>query len=69
VNLRGKDKKQAIMELKRKMVEAAKDLEFEKAAVYRDKIMELEQAGMEMQSAEIPYPAKKRAPKTRQRKK
>lgn len=68
VNLRGKDKQEAIKELKRKMVEAAKDLEFEKAAVYRDKIMELEQAGMEMQEADIPSPAKKRAPKTRQRK-
>ncbi len=68
VDIRGKDKKEAISELKRKMVEAAKDLEFEKAAVYRDKIMQLEQSGMEMADMDIPSPAKKKAPKTRRRK-
>ena len=43
--MRGKNMKERIAELKRRMVESARNLEFEKAAVYRDKIMELEQAG------------------------
>jgi excinuclease ABC subunit B len=37
-----KDRKKIIGELKRKMVQAAKDLDFEKAAVYRDHIADLE---------------------------
>jgi len=45
MDIQGKSKKEAIAELKRRMVEAAKDLEFEKAAVFRDKIVELEQTG------------------------
>ena len=59
LELKGKSKKDAILELKRKMLEAAKNLEFEKAAVYRDKITELEQTGMI--SNEKPAPS----PKTR----
>ncbi len=47
VEMKGKTKKDAIAELKRRMVEAAKNLEFEKAAVYRDKIVELEQTGQD----------------------
>ena len=36
-----KARQKLVADLKRKMLEAAKDLEFEKAAVYRDKIVEL----------------------------
>ncbi|HQO36541.1 MAG TPA: helicase-related protein, partial [bacterium] len=43
--LKGKSVKEAVAELKRRMVEAAKNLEFERAAIYRDKIIELEQTG------------------------
>ncbi len=68
VDLKGKTKKESITELKRRMVEAAKNLEFEKAAVYRDKIVELEQAGSDGQEREIPSPAKRKAPRTRKRK-
>ena len=45
IDLKGKSTKEVIAELKRRMVEAARNLEFEKAAVYRDKIIELEQTG------------------------
>jgi excinuclease ABC subunit B len=65
VDLRGKGKKEAVAELKRRMVEAAKNLEFEKAAVYRDKIVELEQAGMEQPQNALPPPPAQRAPRTR----
>ena len=65
VDLKGKTKKDAIAELKRKMVEAAKDLEFEKAAVYRDKIIELEQVGMETGEVTILKPAQRPPPRYR----
>ncbi|MFH1743863.1 MAG: excinuclease ABC subunit UvrB [bacterium] len=45
IDIKGKSAKEAIAELKRRMVESARNLEFEKAAVYRDKIIELEQTG------------------------
>ena len=45
IDLKGKTTKEVIAELKRRMVESARNLEFEKAAVYRDKIIELEQTG------------------------
>lgn len=64
IDLKGKDKKEAIAELKRRMVEAAKNLEFEKAAVYRDKIIELEQTGLDDRETKIPAP-QKRTPKSR----
>ncbi len=60
IELKGKTKKDAIAELKRRMVDAAKNLEFEKAAVYRDKIVELEQTGMETGEPEIPAPRKRK---------
>ncbi len=44
-DLSKKSVKQRIAELKTRMVEAAKNLEFERAAIYRDKIVELEQTG------------------------
>lgn len=66
IDLKNKSKKETIIELKKKMVEAAKNLEFEKAAVYRDKITELEQAGAESDEAPIPTPQKK-APRPRKR--
>lgn len=51
--------KHAIQELKKRMVEAAKNLEFEKAAVYRDKITQLESNGT-ISDEEIPVePTKK----------
>ena len=56
LELKGKSKKDAITELKRKMLEAAKNLEFEKAAVYRDKITELEQTGMISNGKPAPSP-------------
>jgi len=68
VDMKQKNKKEAISEMKKKMVEAAKNLEFEKAAVYRDKIAELEQAGMDIGEGYDPSPAKKKAPKARKRK-
>ncbi len=67
IDIKGKTRKEAISELKRRMVESAKNLEFEKAAVYRDKIIELEQSGMEQSDSTSPAPQKRRAPKTRKR--
>lgn len=66
VVVKSKTKKDAIVELKRRMLDAAKNLEFEKAAVYRDKITELEQAGMEASEREMPKP--RIGPKPRSRK-
>ncbi|MDX9753406.1 MAG: excinuclease ABC subunit UvrB [bacterium] len=59
LEIKGKSTKEAILELKRKMLEAAKNLEFEKAAVYRDKITELEQTGMTASEKSLPTPQKK----------
>ncbi|MBN2328130.1 MAG: UvrB/UvrC motif-containing protein, partial [Candidatus Omnitrophica bacterium] len=66
--LKNKTKKETIAELKRRMVEAAKNLEFEKAAVYRDKIVELEQTGMDAEEKTVPPPKRKPAPRTRRKK-
>ena len=65
VTVKNANKKDAIAELKRRMVDAAKNLEFEKAAVYRDKISELEQAGMGQDDGGLPPPKRKPKPKTR----
>ncbi len=65
VTVKNASKKDAIAELKRRMVDAAKNLEFEKAAVYRDKISELEQTGMAKDDAKLPAPKRKPKPKTR----
>ncbi len=67
VELKGKNKKEITAELKRRMVEAAKNLEFEKAAVYRDKIVELEQTGLDQPDKALPTPPRKRAPRIRKR--
>ncbi|RJP35586.1 MAG: excinuclease ABC subunit UvrB [Candidatus Omnitrophota bacterium] len=67
IDIKGKSKKDAISELKRRMVEAAKNLEFEKAAVYRDKIIELEQTGMRQGETALPPSSQKRAPRSRKR--
>jgi excinuclease ABC subunit B len=42
LQLEPSNRQRAINELRREMLEAARDLEFEKAAVVRDKIRELE---------------------------
>jgi excinuclease ABC subunit B len=68
VELKGKTKKDAIAELKRRMVEAAKNLEFEKAAVYRDKIVELEQTGQEHNEKKSVAPKRKPSRRTKQKK-
>lgn len=68
IELEGKSTKETIAELKRRMVEAAKNLEFEKAAIYRDKIVEMEQTGAETKEASIPKPKKKSSSKSRKRK-
>lgn len=65
--LKGKTRKETIAELKRRMVEAAKNLEFEKAAVYRDKIVELEQAGLDSEDKPLPKPQRKPAPRLRRK--
>ncbi|HPP00513.1 MAG TPA: UvrB/UvrC motif-containing protein, partial [bacterium] len=65
VDIKSKDKKEAIALLKQRMVEAAKNLEFEKAAVYRDKIMELEQTGLGTEDQVIAKIQKQRAPRPR----
>ena len=62
VDIKSKDKKEAIALLKQRMVEAAKNLEFEKAAVYRDKIMELEQTGLGTEDQVIAKIQKKTTP-------
>jgi len=59
IELKGKSRKDAITELKKKMLEAAKNLEFEKAAVYRDKITELEQTGITIRENKAPTPKKR----------
>jgi excinuclease ABC subunit B len=59
IELKGKSRKDAITELKKKMLEAAKNLEFEKAAVYRDKITELEQTGITIRENKTPTPKKR----------
>ena len=64
--LKQQDRKQTIAELKKKMLEAAKNLEFEKAAVYRDKIAEFEQTGNISEDNQAPAPQRK--PKSRKRK-
>ncbi len=68
VDMKQMNKKEAISEMKKKMVEAAKNLEFEKAAVYRDKIAEMEKTGMDVSESYDPSPTKKKAPKSRKRK-
>ncbi|MBI1388596.1 MAG: excinuclease ABC subunit UvrB [bacterium] len=65
VIVKTRSSKDAVAELKRRMVEAAKNLEFEKAAVYRDKIAELEQAGMEAPDRGAPQRAPRPAPRKR----
>ncbi|MFB3787371.1 MAG: excinuclease ABC subunit UvrB [bacterium] len=65
VDIKSKDKKEAIALLKQRMVEAAKNLEFEKAAVYRDKIMELEQTGLGTEDQVLAKIQKQRAPRPR----
>ncbi len=69
VDLKGKSTKDIIAELKTRMVEAAKNLEFEKAAIYRDKIMEYEQTGIDTGEKEIPSPQNKKSPRQRKQKK
>ncbi len=64
-DLKNKSRKETIAELKRRMVEAAKNLEFEKAAVYRDKITELEQTGSDMEEKKVVPSPQNRAPRKR----
>jgi excinuclease ABC subunit B len=46
--LTGKDLSRLLKKLKKEMLDAAKNLEFEKAAEIRDRILELERAELEI---------------------